>query len=79
MVYGVSNNDRSPVDNSAASFLGYRPKDNAEDFAEAILAQTPQADPQDKAQMCHGGPFASIPLGESGVAKLKIVDDSKKL
>ncbi|TMV11527.1 NAD-dependent epimerase/dehydratase family protein [Arenibacterium halophilum] len=71
VVYGVSNNDRSPVDNSAASFLGYRPKDNAEDFAEAILAQTPQADPQDKAQMCHGGPFATVPLGESGVAYIK--------
>ena len=33
VVYGVSNNDRAPVDNAKASFLGYRPKDNAEQFA----------------------------------------------
>ena len=71
VVYGVSNNDRSPVDNSKAAFLGYRPKDNAEEFAQSILAQTPQADPQDKGQMCHGGPFATVPLGESGVAYIK--------
>ena len=36
IVYGVSNNDRAPVDNSKASLLGYRPKDNAEQFAEDV-------------------------------------------
>ncbi|MGB1367890.1 MAG: NAD-dependent epimerase/dehydratase family protein, partial [Candidatus Puniceispirillaceae bacterium] len=41
VIYGVSNNDRSPVDNSGASFLGYRPRDNAEQFAEDILANAP--------------------------------------
>ena len=71
IVYGVSNNDRCPVDNSEAAFLGYRPKDNAEEFAEEILARTPQADPLDKGQMCHGGPFATVPLGESGVQYIK--------
>ena len=71
VIYGVSNNDRSPVDNSKASFLGYRPKDNAEDFAAEILAKTPVADPQDKGQMCHGGPFATVPLGVSGVQFIK--------
>ena len=71
IVYGVSNNDRCPVDNSQADFLGYRPKDNAEAFAEEILARTPVADPTDKGQMCHGGPFATVPLGESGVAYIK--------
>ena len=33
IAYGVSNNDRAPVDNNAAGFLGYAPKDNAEQFA----------------------------------------------
>ena len=33
IIYGVSNNDRAPVDNSKAGYLGYRPKDNAEQFA----------------------------------------------
>ncbi len=78
VVYGVSNNDRSPFDNSAAAHLGYRPKDNAEQFAEAILAEAPPADPVDPAQSCIGGPFAAVPLGASGLAQMTIVDDTKK-
>ena len=78
VVYGVSANDRVPVDNSKASFLGYRPRDNAEQFAEAILAAAPLPDPSDLAQMCHGGPFASVDLGSSGVATMNIVNDSKR-
>jgi uronate dehydrogenase len=77
VIYGVSNNDRAPVDNAAASFLGYRPKDNAEQFAEAILADAPPADPTDPGQTCHGGPFASVELGNSGVASMNIIDDRK--
>jgi uronate dehydrogenase len=78
VVYGVSNNDRAPVDNAKASFLGYRPKDNAEQFAEAILADAAPADLKDPGEMCHGGPFASVDLGQSGVASMNIVDDKKK-
>lgn len=78
VAYGVSNNDRSPVDNSAASFLGYRPKDNAEQFAQTILAEADDADINDLAQMRHGGPFAAIELGNSGLATMNIVDDAKK-
>ncbi|MEM9011182.1 MAG: NAD(P)-dependent oxidoreductase [Pseudomonadota bacterium] len=77
VIYGVSNNDRAPVDNSGAAFLGYRPKDNAEQFAEALLAEAPTPDPTDPAQMYHGGPFASVDLGESGLAQMDIVDDRK--
>ncbi|WP_309083336.1 NAD(P)-dependent oxidoreductase [Chelativorans sp.] len=42
IVYGVSNNTRSWWDNSNAERLGYRPRDNAEDYAaevEHILAE----------------------------------------
>jgi len=78
VVYGVSNNDRCPVDNSKASFLGYRPKDNAEQFAEQILAETPPQDPHDPGNSCHGGPFAAVELGNSGLATMNIVDDTKK-
>ncbi|SMX41880.1 NAD-dependent epimerase/dehydratase family protein [Maliponia aquimaris] len=77
VVYGVSNNDRAPVDNSAAQFLGYRPKDNAEKYAAEILAQEGPADPTNPEHMCHGGVFAVVPLGESGTARMKIVDDRK--
>ena len=76
--YGISNNDRAVVDNSAATYLGYKPKDNAEQYADEILANSPPSDPQDLAQMCHGGPFAATPMGESGIAHLKIIDDKKK-
>jgi len=79
IVYGVSNNDRAPVDNHLASHLGYRPKDNAEQFAAQVLADAPPADPTDPAQMHHGGPFASVPLGESGVATMNIVNDKKEV
>lgn len=78
VIYGISNNDRSPVDNSKASFLGYRPKDNAEQFAAEILADTPPLDLSDPEHLYLGGPFASVELGNSGVAGMNIVDDSKK-
>lgn len=78
VIYGVSNNDRVPVDNSKASFIGYRPKDNAEQFAKEILANDPPMDPQNPEHMCHGGPFASVPLGNSGIAQMDIIDDTKQ-
>lgn len=74
VVYGVSDNDRAPVDNSGAGHLGYRPKDNAEQFASEVLEP---GDPTDLAQMCHGGPFASTELGASGKALMNIVEDKK--
>lgn len=77
VVYGVSDNDRAPVDNSAVSFLGYRPKDNAEQFAKAILAGAPSADLSDVGETKHGGPFAAVALGNSGQAQMNIVDDTK--
>ena len=77
VVYGVSNNDRSPVDNSKAGFLGYQPKDNAEQFAAEVLAEASVLDPQSPEHQCVGGPFATVELGNSGVATMNIVDDSK--
>ena len=79
VVYGVSDNDRVPVDNAKASFLGYRPNDNAEQFATDVLAVEPPMDPQDPGHMCHGGPFAAVELGNSGTAQMNIVNDSKKI
>lgn len=78
VIYGVSNNDRAPVDNSKASFLGYRPKDNAEQFADEVLANEPPMDPHDPNHMCHGGPFAGVELGNSGLAGMNVIDDTKK-
>lgn len=78
IIYGVSNNDRAPVDNANASFIGYRPKDNAEQFAAKILASAKPMDPQNPSHMRHGGPFAGVELGHSGTAQMDIVDDKKQ-
>ena len=78
IAYGVSNNDRAPVDNALANFLGYRPKDNAEVYADEILAKADPADPSDPAQFHHGGVFAKVDLGESGLAHMNIVFDKKE-
>lgn len=78
IIYGVSNNDRCPVDNHKASFLGYRPKDNAEQFAEDVLANSEPAEITDLGQMCHGGPFATVEIGFSGIAGMNIIQDKKE-
>ena len=78
IVYGVSDNDRAPVDNTLASHLGFKPKDNAEQFSEKIFAESEMSDPLDPGNMCQGGPFASVELGNSGIATMKIVDDKKQ-
>lgn len=79
VIYGVSNNDRAPVDNAKASHLGYRPKDNAEEFAKEIFAEAGPLDLNDPGNLHHGGPFAAVPLGNSGLAKLNLkADDTGK-
>ena len=75
IVYGVSNNDRAPVDNAKAQHLGYRPKDNAEQFAKEIYANDGPLDPHDLANTHHGGPFAAVELGNSGLAHLNLSTD----
>lgn len=44
-VYGVSANTRTFWDNSAVEFLGYTPRDNAEDWAGEIIASSPPETP----------------------------------
>lgn len=77
VVYGVSDNDRAPVDNSGARHLGYRPQDNAEQFAEQIYANSEPLDPTDPSNLCHGGPFAGIELGKSAISLLNLNTDDK--
>jgi uronate dehydrogenase len=58
IVYGVSGNKRSWYDNSNAFRLGYRPQDNAEDFAKEVLEREKPGDP--RAEMHQGGLFVHI-------------------
>ena len=57
-VWGVSNNTRSYWDNSGAEKLGYKPKQNSEDFAAEILKQPNPLDPI--AQRYQGGGFVTL-------------------
>ena len=62
IVYGVSRTDRPFWDNRRAHELGYRPEDNAADYAEEVLAGAagPRAHPTDEmAELFQGGPFCS--------------------
>jgi len=58
VAYGVSANDRSFWDNSEAAALNYAPRDNAEDFAARILADSPPEDPA--AAPFHGGWYCAM-------------------
>lgn len=77
VVYGISNNDRAPVNNSKSAYLGYRPKDNAENWAQSLLGSTGPVDPKDPAQLLIGGPFSTVPLGESGIAGIATIGAGK--
>lgn len=71
VAYGVSANTRAPVLNHKVSFLGYRPQDNAEEWAEAIMAKAPPVAADNLGYSKLGGPFAVVDLGESGVAGIR--------
>lgn len=58
IVYGASANSRSWWDNSAATRLGYAPEDNAEDYAEELIAHDKGEDGVES--LFHGGPFTSM-------------------
>ncbi|HEX4404065.1 MAG TPA: NAD(P)-dependent oxidoreductase [Polyangia bacterium] len=58
IVYGVSGNARSFYDNANAARLGYRPQDDSEPQAAAVLAREPPGNPRFEA--IQGGPFAVL-------------------
>ena len=58
VAYGVSNNRRSRWSNAGVDFLGYRPQDDSEIFAERILAKGIVEDPI--AARFHGGFFCPL-------------------
>lgn len=77
IAYGVSANTRAAVSNARVGFLGYRPQDNAEDWAEELFAKAVAPDAHDLAQTRLGGPFAAVPLGESGIAAIRRMTEGK--
>jgi uronate dehydrogenase len=59
IVYGVSNNRRSWYDNSNAARLGYRPQDDSEPFAEAVIAAEAGQPADPIAEHYQGGTFCA--------------------
>jgi uronate dehydrogenase len=59
IVYGMSANAQSWWDNSSASFLGYQPRHNAEDFRDRIAANSAPPDRDDPEVIYQAGHFAA--------------------
>ncbi|MGF6811063.1 uronate dehydrogenase [Paraburkholderia sp. Clong3] len=57
IVYGVSNNRISWVDNTNAAFLGYRPQDSSAQFDHLFPPSAPDTRFDDPTQLYQGGPF----------------------
>ena len=77
VVYGVSDNDRSNMSNVDVGHLGFKPKDNAEIYADIIFAGDLAEELADEGNKLHGGPFASTDLGVSAMDKMKIIYSHK--
>ena len=61
----ASNNDHGWWDNSHADFLGWKPKDNAADFAAEIARTVPRPGPDEPVAKYQGGVFTDEPIHES--------------
>ncbi|MXM63114.1 NAD-dependent epimerase/dehydratase family protein [Streptomyces sp. HUCO-GS316] len=61
VVYGSSANTRLWWDLSGARALGYEPQDDSEEFAEKLIAEQGELDPENPAHACLGGHFVSDP------------------
>jgi uronate dehydrogenase len=59
IVYGVSDNRRSWYDNSNARRLGYRPQDDSEPYATAVLAAEAAVSADPIAEYYQGGTFCA--------------------
>ena len=59
VIYGMSDNNTTLWDNTAARHLGYRPQDSSEPFRAALRARQPALDPNDPATRYQGGGFVT--------------------
>ncbi|QTK81105.1 NAD(P)-dependent oxidoreductase [Agrobacterium tumefaciens] len=66
VIWGASANDADWWDNSHLGFLGWKPKDNAENFRHHIMETTPKPDPTDSLVRFQGGVFVDNPILKEG-------------
>lgn len=64
VIYGVSANDRCWWDNSAVSYIGWVPKDNAAVYRDEVEAASEPHAADDPATLYQGGRFAADPIIE---------------
>ncbi len=69
VVYGISANTRAWWDLAPARALGYLSVDDAEDYAEQILAGAGEPDPADPDVSRIGGPYAGPRFDEPGLGR----------
>lgn len=62
VIFGVSDNDARWWDNSAAAYLGWRPRDNAERFRAEIEAKMPRPPADAPLALYQGGQFTQDPI-----------------
>ena len=60
VIYGISNNREAFFSNHKAAHLGYRPRDNAEDYRAEVEAATEPGDPFDPAIEFVGGFLCNV-------------------
>ncbi|KAA0931586.1 NAD-dependent epimerase/dehydratase family protein [Streptomyces apricus] len=61
VVYGSSANTRLWWDLTSARALGYEPQDDSEQYAEKLIAEQGELDPDNPEHACLGGAFVSNP------------------
>lgn len=64
IIYGVSDNDLCWWDNSAARYLGWRPKDNSSRFRDKIERTVPKPAADAVQSVYQGGKFVADPIFE---------------
>ena len=62
VIYGVSANDASWWDNSAVSYLGWKPKDNAAAFRAKVKAAAAPSGKEGIAALYQGGEYVDYPI-----------------
>lgn len=62
VIYGASANSAGWWDNSAVSFLGWQPQDNAEAYRAKIEQSVPRPDPDASVAKYQGGVFCADPI-----------------
>ena len=79
IIYGVSKNKRSAIDNTnAVKKLKMKIKDNAEKFSN-ILAKSLDMKKDNPGDQYLGGPFSIAKLESDAMSSMKIINDKKKI